>query len=252
MEKILKKRIILPFIASAVLLSGCSLFPQAYTSRALDYDFSQMELVQLEEPEEDRLAAVIKTSKGDMTAVLYPEYAPKTVDNFVNRANDGYYDNTKVYVVYQHSYAATGSSKEDGSSGATNDGQLIENEYTPNLWPFKGSLLSLSSNIGYGDSRYMILNTVEFDETADETMREPKNKDGEQLFPDELIEAWKEHGAVPGMSGFFTVFGQVVDGMDVLEEIMDVPVVDEETYVPSEDIVIYTVEITEYGKTKSE
>lgn len=244
----MKKRIILPVLTSIALLSGCSFLPQGYTSRTLDYDFSEMEFIQLEEPEEGRLAAVIKTSMGDMTAVLYPEYAPKTVDNFVNRANDGYYDNTKVYVIFQHSYAATGSSKDDGSSGATNDGQLIENEYTPKLWPFKGALLSLSSSIGYGDSRYMILNTVEFDETADANMKEPKNRDGEQLFPDELIEAWKENGAVPGMSGFFTVFGQVVGGMDVLEAIMDVPVVDEETYVPAEDIIIYSVEITQYSK----
>lgn len=242
------KKLVILAAAASLLLSGCStMFGENYRSRALDYDFSEMELIQLEEPEEGRLTAVIQTSMGDMIAVLYPEYAPKTVDNFVNRAKDGYYDNTDIFMVFQGAYAATGSKSKDGSTGASNDGQLIENEYTPKLWPFKGALCSLSSTIGYGDSRYMILNTSEFTEEADEEMRKPKNADGEQIFPDELIEAWKEHGAIPGMSGFFTVFGQIVGGMDVLEEIMAVPTADE-TYAPLEEIIVYHVEITEFSK----
>lgn len=244
----LKKLLILPLAVSCLFTGGCSsLFGQTYTSRALDYDFSQMTMVQLEEPEEGQLAAVIHTTLGDMTAVLYPEYAPNTVDNFVNRSKDGYYDNTKIYTVYQTRFAATGSSANDGSTGASNDGKLIENEYTPNLWPFKGALCSYSGTKGYGDSRYIICNTFEFTDEDVETLKSAKNRNDEQLFPQELIDAWVKYGSLPTISGFQTVFGQIIDGMDVMEQIMSVEV-DEETGVPNEDIFVTHVDIIEYRK----
>lgn len=244
----MKKFLAIPLAASILVLSGgCSyMFGETYTSRAFYYDYSEMEFIQFQEPEEGQPIAVIKTSKGDMTAVLYPEYAPNTVDNFINRAKEGYYDNTKVFGMVGSYYIATGSSSDDGSKGASNDGKLIENEYTPKLWTFKGSLCSFSSTIGYGDSRYMIFNEMELGEKEIEELKAITDSEKEQLFPDELIDAWVEHGAIPQYSGILTVFGQIIDGMEVLEEILAVGS-DDETYVPNEEIIIYTVEITEYS-----
>lgn len=244
----MKKLLIIPLAASMLLMSGCSFFGgNTYKSQANYYDYSEMEFIQLEEPEEGQPVAVLKTSKGDITVALYPEYAPNTVDNFINRSNDGYYDNTKIFNIFQSYYAATGSSSDDGSKGASNDGNLIENECTPKLWPFRGALCSISGTLGYGDSRYLICNTVEFNDKAMQQIRGVTNSNKEQLFPEELIEAWVEHGAIPQYSGLFTVFGQIIDGMDVFDDIMAVEY-DSETYVPKEDIIIYTVEITEYTK----
>ncbi len=242
-----KKLLILPVAASLLICSGCSaLFGEQFKSHALNYDYSQMEFVQLEEPEEGRLSAVIQTSLGDLTVVLYPEYAPNTVDNFVNRAKDGYYDNTNFYAVYEKSFAATGSSSKDGSSGASNDGNLIPLESTPKLWPFKGALCSYSPTMGYGDSRYVICNTIEFTDEAVEQLKSFKKGD-QQLFPQELIDKWQEKGAIPMMSGVLTVFGQVVDGMDVFEKIIDAEV-DSETQSPKDEIIVKHVEITEFHK----
>ncbi len=244
-----KQLLIIPVAAAVLLCSGCSMLGEQFRSLALDYDYSQMEFIQLEEPEEGRVAAVIQTSLGDITAVLYPEYAPKTVDNFVNRAKEGYYDNNNFFAVIKDCYAATGSSAKDGSDGVSNDGNLIELECTPKLWPFKGALCSFSAVMGYGDSRYFICNTVEFNDENLEQLRSI-TKDGQQLFPEELIAKWQEQGAFPLVSGVVTVFGQVVDGMDVFEEIMDAET-DSETYLPKEEILVKHVEITEY-KHKSQ
>lgn len=244
----MKKLLVIPLAAVMLLLGGCSfLTGDTYRSRAYYYDYSEMEFIQLEEPEDGQPIAVIKTNKGDMTAALYPEYAPNTVDNFVNRANEGYYDNTKIFGIYEGYYAATGSSSDDGSTGASNDGQLIENEYSPKLWPFKGALCSFSPTIGYGDSRYLICNTFQFTDEDVEEMKGIPNADKEQLFPDELIDAWLENGAIPTFSGMYTVFGQIIEGMEVFDGIMSVGS-DSETLVPNEDIIIYTVEITEYKR----
>ena len=247
----MKKLLIIPIAALMLLTSGCSFLTGSayttYTSRANSYDYSEMEFIQFDEPEEGQPVAVIKTSKGDITAVLYPEYAPNTVDNFINRANDGYYDNNKVFGIYETYLVATGSESDDGNVGVSNDGKLIENEYTPKLWPFKGAICSYSTTVGYGDSRYIICNTIEFTDEIMEQIRAVPDANKEQLFPEELIDAWVEHGAIPQYSGLFTVFGQIIDGMEVLEAMIDVGF-DSETYKPKEDIIIYTVEITEYKR----
>lgn len=240
-----KKLMIIPAVA-ALLLSGCSMFQENYKSGALDYDYSQMEFIQFDEPTDGQMTAVIHTTLGDITAVLYPEYAPNTVSNFANRAREGYYDNNNIYMIYNDYFAATGSSADDGSKGATDDGELIENEYTPKLWPFKGSLCAYSSTMGYSDSRFMMCNTFEFN---DEVLGQLRSitKDEKQLFPEELIEAWQEHGALPTVSGIWTVFGQIIEGQDVFEQIMASPV-DEETGVPTEEIRIKNIEISQYKK----
>lgn len=247
----MKKLLIIPAAAVMMLMSGCSIFSNSaystYTSRAINYDYSQMELIQFDEPEEGQTMAVIKTSKGDITAVLYPEYAPNTVDNFINRANDGYYDNTKVFGIYEGYLVATGSDSDDGSTGVSNDGKLIENEYTPNLWPFRGALCSYSTTVGYGDSRYIICNTIEFTDEMMAQIRNVTDANKEQLFPEELIAAWVEHGAIPQYGGLFTVFGQIIDGLEVIDAMIAVGY-DSESYKPNEDIIIYTVEITEYKR----
>lgn len=241
-----KQYLAIPAAASILLFSGCSLFGEQFRSQALEYDYSEMEFIQLEEPEEGQTTAVIQTSMGDITVALYPEYAPKTVDNFVNRAKDGYYDNNNFFAVIKDSYAATGSAKADGSEGASNDGELIELETTPKLWPFKGALCSFSSVMGYGDSRYFICNTVDFNDENLEQLRSI-TKDGEQLFPEELISKWQEVGAFPLVSGVVTVFGQIIEGEDVFDKIMEAEV-DKETYMPKEEILVKHVEIGEYHK----
>ena len=59
------------------------------TTNALGtYDFTQMDLVQLNKPSEGQDVAVIETNLGTITAVLYAEFAPKTVANFKKRAED--------------------------------------------------------------------------------------------------------------------------------------------------------------------
>lgn len=234
--------------AAALLFSGCSLFSsQGYRNAIWDYDFSNMELVQLEEPEEGHQAAIIQTSMGDMTAVLYPEYAPNAVSNFVNRANEGYYDNIKIFQNYEKLFMMTGSKSENGSSGVTDDGQLIENEYSPNLWPFKGAICACSTTMGYCDSRFFFCNTYE--EFTEQNIEDFHSitKDDKQLLPDELIDAWIEYGSIPNVSGFYPVIGQIVEGMDVLDKMIEAEY-NKETYVPFDDIIIYHIEITEYHK----
>ncbi len=238
-------------LAAAVLVSSaCMGFgsTEGLTPNPIySYDYSTMELVQLSEPAEGAPLAVIDTTVGTIKAVLYPEYAPNTVSNFVNRAKDGFYNGKDIYCVLDKSIFMTGAADEHRNTGLTEDGQLIANEYSVNLWPFKGAFCSYNGHTGYGDSRFMVLNERALSEDDMNTLRELKNKSEEKLLPDELIDAFAAKGVVIDFTGAYTVFAQTVEGIDVIEKICSVPV-SGELSEPVEPIYINNVTITEYHR----
>lgn len=232
--------------AGLLPLSGCSLFGGNSTVSALGtYDFTQMELIQFEEPYEGQPLAVIETSLGTIRAVLYPEYAPNTVDNFVNRANEGFYDGKDIYALVENAFFLTGAYNEEGTQGYTNDGEPIANEYSVNLWTFRGALCSYNGRAGYGDSRFFVINDKKLTEDEIAQLRSFQDADGNQKLPEELITAFIEKGSVAHFAGCYTVFGQAIDGFDVIEEICGAER-DESTARPLNEIKLISVRITEY------
>ena len=209
------------------------------------YDFSEMDLIQLEEPADGQLMAVIDTTEGVIKAVLYPEYAPNTVDNFVNRANEGFYDGKAVYVIVNECLFMTGSYNEEGTQGFTNDGNPIANENSVDLWTFKGALCSYSGQTGFGDSRFYIVDEFPVTDEEFEELRSKKDEEGNQIIPEELLSAFAEHKGVLHLAGMHTVFGQTIEGFEVVEKICAAGY-DTETMRPLDEIKINSVKITEY------
>ena len=78
-------------------------------------DVDTLEFVQDQEIPEHSQIAVIDTSLGEIRAVLYPEYAPQTVAQFVRLAQEGYYDNTYIFEAKNDVYFAAGSIDSLGS-----------------------------------------------------------------------------------------------------------------------------------------
>lgn len=245
----MKKRIISLGITAAVsisLFSSCSMMQQKQ-SALNEYDFANMNLVQLEEPKEGQDVAIIETSLGKMTLVLYPEYAPNIVNNFKARVNEGFYNGKPFFAIENKYYALTGASNDEGTDGITDDGQLIEDEYSENLWPYKGSLLSYSGKAGFGDSRFFICGAREISTNDIDELKSYKNEDGSQMIPDKLIDSFVEKGSVPGFAGMYSIYGQMINGFDVLDEILAAKVSDE-TKKPEKDILITKITLTTYKK----
>ncbi len=184
-----------------------------------DYDYSSMHLVQFDEPYEGQPTATIETTVGTIKAVLYPKYAPNTVKNFIDRANEGYYNGKDIYGILNGCIFLSGSENEKRNSGVTGDGKPIENEYSVDLWTFKGALCSYYGASGYGDSRFFIVNEQELTDEDMASLREVTDANGGQLLPEELITAFKEKGSVAGLAGRHTVFGQTTEGFDVIAKI---------------------------------
>jgi peptidyl-prolyl cis-trans isomerase B (cyclophilin B) len=212
-----------------------------------DYDYSDMRLVQLEPPREGQPLITIHTEFGEITAMLFPDYAPNTVANFIARVEDGFYENKPVVALINGEIIFTGAYDEDGHQGMTGDGKLIPNEYSVNLWPFKGSMLAFSGRQGFGDSRFWLIGGVPLSEENAEAMRNTFHRDQTRLFPEELIEALDKHENLPGAMGMYTIFGQMTDGFDVLDEILLQPIRDDSSK-PLEEILIIKIELSEYRK----
>ncbi len=218
-----------------------------------DLTIQNINYIQLEEPAEGQEIAIFKTSLGEFRAVLYREQAPKTVEHFVNLANLGYYNDKYVFLVESGVFFFAGTTDDKGNIVAKEDENydeeitVLENEVHPDLWPFKGSLISLAPNYSYqGGTFFGGINTMEFSEEFIKSMRDLKDVNNE------LVDKFLEIGGVPGYSQIYTVFGQVYEGMDVFEAISNLPVIGEvdgeEKKYPAEPFKIESVTISTYIK----
>lgn len=148
--------------------------------------------------------AVIKTDQGDMTFYLHAAQTPKTVNNFVFLARAGFYDGTIFHRVIDDFMAQGGDPTGTGRGGP---GYRFEDEFDPVLRHDKRGVLSMA-NAGPGTN-------------------------GSQFFI--------THGPTPHLDDRHTVFGQLVEGEDVL---MSIPARDPgKPNAPA--VTIETIEIQE-------
>ena len=193
-------------------------------------------------PEKDEQIAVVTTTFGTIKMKLFPEYAPKAVENFVTLAKQGHYNNTYVFCVQTDEMFLGGSKDNQGVEYTTiyEDKKPFENEYTDALWHFSGSVCAISTEKDKGDSRFFIIGDVRVPDDVFESM----DKYG---YPKALIEAYREYGGLPNYDRRYTVFAQVFEGIDVVNAINKVEV-DEKTGRPIEDVLIQRIEIINYGE----
>ena len=248
----LKKITALLCAAAMIALSGCSYSGSSYNVMH-EYDFSEMELVQLQPPQEGDTIAIFDTTMGEIRTVLYPQYAPYTVKGFMDKAESGYYNGMEIFGIIDDIYFLSGYTVDEKGNylGRESDDELIANECNVNLWPFKGALLSFSEKAGYSDARFFICNEEEITEDAINELKasaaERENEAERENLLD-LFGKFEEIGGVFGAAGTYTVFGQTYEGLDVIEAICATPV--DKDNRPVNEIIINSVTITEYTENE--
>lgn len=230
------------------------------SNRGYSYvDADTLELVQTQEIPMGSPTALIQTSEGELRAVLYPEYAPETVENFIALANSHFYDGTSFFEMKEQVYAAAGSgSRSGGAKPGSREGQEhIPRELHQNLWPFRGALCAMTTSAEGGvfdrffknqqyftGSRFMLLGSVDFSD--EEFVRQFRDASGSE----ELADAFVERGGVPNFSQQVAVFGQIYAGLDVLDAILSEKAETESNAAgftpPVKDVTILSVTIGEY------
>lgn len=187
----------------------------------------------------DGKKAVIKTNRGDMTFVLFPEVAPKAVENFVTHAKDGYYDGLIFHRIIKDFMIQGGDPTGTGCGGESVWGKSFEDEFSIDARNYYGALSMANSGPNTNGSQFFIVQAKSVPENLLTQMEQLK----EQGYPQECIDNYKEVGGTPWLDFHHTVFGQIVDGRDVLENIAAVQTGPNDK--PIYDVVIDTVEISE-------
>ena len=191
-------------------------------------DFPQLNLDKVEGPK-----ATIKTNHGDIKIQLFPEQAPMTVENFVRLAQKGYYDKTIFHRVISDFMIQGGDPEGNGTGGTSIWDHPFEDEFSQELFNLRGALSMANSGPNTNGSQFFIVQNKNMPKRYIKQM-EPAG------YPKEIIHAYKQ-GGTPWLDGRHTVFGQVIDGMDVVDEIAKVK--KDKIDKPLEDVVINTIDI---------
>ena len=124
----------------------------------------------------------IETNRGDIELELYPEYAPKTVNNFIFLAKEGFYDGVIFHRVISDFMIQGGDPTGTGRGGP---GYKFEDEFEGNPLRHETKVISMA-NAG-------------------------PNTNGSQFFI--------THSPQPHLDGMHTVFGKVIEGQDIVDAI---------------------------------
>ena len=191
-------------------------------------DFPQLNLDKVEGPK-----ATIKTNHGNIKIQLFPEQAPMTVENFVRLAQKGYYDKTIFHRVISDFMIQGGDPEGNGTGGTSIWDHPFEDEFSRELFNLRGALSMANSGPNTNGSQFFIVQNKNMPKRYIKQM-EPAG------YPKEIIHAYKQ-GGTPWLDGRHTVFGQVIDGMEVVDEIAKVK--KDKMDKPLEDVVINTIDI---------
>ena len=192
--------------------------------------FPQLDLANEKGPK-----AIIKTNRGDVTIQLFPEHAPKTVENFIGLAKKGYYEGVIFHRVIPDFMIQGGDPTGTGMGGESIYGESFEDEFSRELFNLRGALSMANSGPNTNGSQFFIVNN----ENVPANMLDQLEGAG---FPAEIIEAYKG-GGTPWLDFRHTVFGHVIDGMTTVDEIANVQRGPQDR--PVHDVVIEKVEVSE-------
>lgn len=193
---------------------------------------------QLATPRAGETTAVMHTNKGDIAIRLFPEQAPKAVENFTTHAKNGYYDGLIFHRVIQGFMIQGGDPTGTGCGGESIWGRNFEDEFTPELHNLRGALSMANAGPGTNGSQFFI---VQADSVHPNFISQMK--DLPRYFPPEAVAAYEQVGGTPHLDFHHTVFGQVYAGMDVVDAIAAVKT--DRNDKPLEDVVIVSIDVNQ-------
>lgn len=212
--------IIFSIIMIAALFAGCGdkeankmVLSGSYTdvkdvpeANAKDIDSSY----QTAPPKDGDVVAIIHTNMGDISMRFFPEVAPLAVNNFIALSKAGKYDNTIFHRVISNFMIQGGDyTNFNGTGGQSIYGKEFKNEVNKNVHNSAGAVAMANRGA---------------------------NTNGSQFYINQVDNSYLDNS--------YTVFGQVYDGMDVVNKIASVNT--DAADKPLEDVKITGIDVTEY------
>ena len=185
---------------------------------------------------EPQYAAIEVEGYGTIVLELYPEYAPKTVKNFIKLADSGFYDGLIFHRIIEGFMIQGGCPNGNGTGGADKDikGEFANNKYTKNTLSHDRGVISMARS-GHPYEAYHDAGIYDIPYSE----RQPYyNSASSQFF---IV-----HEDSPHLDGNYAAFGRVISGMRVVDAIASVRV--DSSNKPKTNVVITTV----YSLTRAE
>ncbi|MGR6980676.1 peptidylprolyl isomerase [Testudinibacter sp. P27/CKL/0425] len=165
----------------------------------------------------------LHTNFGDIKIALNTEKAPITSENFLNYCKKGFYDNTIFHRVID-GFMIQGGGMEAGMREKATDAP-IENEAGNGLSNKKGTIAMARTSDPHSATAQFFINV------ADNNFLDYR---GKEMYGRQVVQEWG-----------YAVFGEVVEGMDVVDKIRKVKTGNKGFHqdVPNEDVIIQSVTV---------
>lgn len=236
-KKISKTVLVLFMLAGIAVLAGCKEEKKDENVKIEEAEVPAGDGVQFEEAGEETPVATIEVEGfGSMVFRLFPEQAPNAVENFITLAENGYYEGVTFHRVIDDFMIQGGDPTGTGAGGESCFGSDFEDEFSMDLFPYRGALCMANSGEDTNGSQFFVVQT---DQVNDEYISQIENVGAE-----ETAENYKNIGGTPWLWYAHTVFGQIIDGMEVVDAIAGVEV--DGSNKPLEDVIITKITIS-YG-----
>ncbi len=234
---------------------------------------------QLDQPKAGEQVAVLHTNYGDISIRLFPDEAPKAVENFIGHINSGYYNGLIFHRVIKGFCVQGGDPKGNGTGGESIWGKDFEDEFSDKLLNITYSVAMANSGVNTNGSQFFINHST--DKTLDRTLYDYNTQYQQlveayqgysmyysdfttyyptlesyiaenlrvdsRLVPEEVWNLYETNGGNISLDGAWrqagghTVFGQVYMGQDVVDKITEVAVGENDK--PLNDVIIESAEV---------
>ena len=192
----------------------------------------------IQKPQVGETIAVLHVKNyGDIKVKFFEEVAPKAVENFVTHAKNGYYNGVTFHRVMNEFMIQGGDPEGTGMGGQSIWGKDFAEEISPELVPYRGSLCMASRGLENSPSlgSQFFITQANYNEQMASYMKN-------YGFPDDLLEQYKTYGGYLSLYQQYTVFGQVFEGMEVVDKIAQVET-DQTNDKPVQDVVIESIDV---------
>lgn len=184
---------------------------------------------QLKKPSKGEEVAVLETSMGTIKIRLFPKYAPTAVENFKTLINEGYYNGIIFHRVIDDFMLQSGDPTGTGTGGecAFDGYETFQDEFDRNLYNIRGAVSMANTGVdNTNGSQFFIV------QTKTPTYGNLANADGFKSHGGAswAADAYEKYGGTAYLDGQFksitgsghTVFGQVYEGLDIVDKIAGV------------------------------
>jgi len=220
----MKRHNMLIILLSALLMLACSQASQADTATTGSDNQEQKNPTKKKKPAQ-MTKVLLKTSMGDIVIALYDE-TPLHKENFIKLVNDKYYDGVLFHRIIQNFMIQTG----DPESKTAKPGQMLGNggpgytipaEFVPGLYHKRGAVAAarMGDNVNpkkeSSGSQFYIVDGRVFSTNDLNRVIQMTGK----TYSMEQIKDYTSIGGAPHLDGDYTVFGEVVSGMEIVDKI---------------------------------